>query len=109
MQAQTTGRVLSPASQTRFQQLAVERLAEVLARGAEQGLPAVPWTVTAAGCGLRADISPAIADPRGTHLLWVRALGLTPQRTVPGRLTATARMDGVQVTVTTLTVKEQSA
>lgn len=109
MHAQTTGRTLSPAAQTRFQQLAAERLAEVLVRGAEHGLPAVPWTVTAAGCGLRADINPAIADPRGTHLLWTRALGLTPQRTTPGRLTATARMDGVQVTVTTALIKESSA
>ncbi|GAA2990327.1 hypothetical protein GCM10017559_07910 [Streptosporangium longisporum] len=107
MQAQTT-RALSPASQTRFQQLAAARLAEVLARGAEHALPAIPWTVTAVGCGLRADITPAAADPRGTHRAWVQALGLTPRRTMPGCLAASARMDGVQVTITTALTKESA-
>lgn len=110
MQTQSIRRELSPVEQTRFQQLAVTRLAEVLARGAEHALPAIPWTVTAVGCGLRADITPAVAaDPRGTHLQWVRALGLTPRRTMPGCLAATARMNGVQVTITTALIKEQSA
>ncbi|MGC5012591.1 hypothetical protein ACLQ2R_17645 [Streptosporangium sp. DT93] len=109
MQAQATRPRISAADQITYQARACQRLANILSTAAERALPAIPWTVTAVGCGLRADITPAgAADPRGTHRAWVQALGLTPQRTMPGRLTATVRMDGVQVTITTALTKENA-
>jgi len=98
---------ISAADQITYQARACARLANILSTAAEHALPAITWTVTAVGCGLRADITPAVGDPRGTHQQWVQALGLTPQRTIPGRLAATARMDGVQVTITAALIKEQ--
>jgi hypothetical protein len=105
---QVTRPRISAADQITYQARACARLANILSTAAERGLPAIPWAVTAAGCGLRADITPTVTNPGGVHRQWVEALGLTPQRTVPGRLTATARMSGVQVTITTVLIKESS-
>jgi hypothetical protein len=61
--------VTSRAEQSAWQRRAAALLANLLALGAEKGLPAIPWTVAAAGCGLFAE-----APAREHHAAWKAAI-----------------------------------
>jgi hypothetical protein len=61
--------VTTQAEQSAWQRHAAALLVNLLALGATEGLPAITWTVAAAGCGLLAE-----APGREHHQAWKAAI-----------------------------------
>jgi hypothetical protein len=61
--------VTTQAEQSAWQRRAAALLVNLLALGATEGLPAITWTVAAAGCGLLAE-----APGREHHQAWKAAI-----------------------------------